>query len=58
MPLDWSLIANVASVVGTVGGLLFVWWRVRPYQASIPSFGGLWGFALAKKKPFDLPHGP
>jgi hypothetical protein len=29
MPLDWSLIANVASVVGTVGGLLFVWWQVR-----------------------------
>ncbi len=31
---------------------------VRPYQASVPSFGGVWGFALAKKKPFDVPHGP
>jgi hypothetical protein len=29
MSLNWSLIANVASVVGTVGGLLFVWWQVR-----------------------------
>jgi hypothetical protein len=29
MSLDWSLMANVASVVGTVGGLLFVWWQVR-----------------------------
>jgi hypothetical protein len=29
MSLDWSLVANVASVVGTVGGLLFVWWQVR-----------------------------
>ncbi len=29
MSVDWSLVANVASVVGTVGGLLFVWWQVR-----------------------------
>jgi hypothetical protein len=29
MSLDWSLVANVASVVGTVGGLLLVWWKVR-----------------------------
>jgi hypothetical protein len=29
MSIDWSLVANVASVVGTVGGLLFVWWQVR-----------------------------
>jgi hypothetical protein len=29
MSVDWSLVANVASVVGTVGGLLLVWWKVR-----------------------------
>ena len=29
MSIDCSLVANVASVVGTVGGLLFVWWQVR-----------------------------
>jgi hypothetical protein len=30
MSIDfWSLVANVASVIGTVGGLLFVWWQVR-----------------------------
>jgi hypothetical protein len=29
MSLDWSLVANLAQVVGTVGGLLFVWWQVR-----------------------------
>jgi spermidine synthase len=27
---------------------------VRPYHAGIPSFG-IWGFALAALKPFDLP---
>lgn len=31
---------------------------VRPYQASVPSFGGVWGYALAKKGPFDAPAGP
>jgi spermidine synthase len=30
---------------------------VRPYQASVPSFGGVWGYALAKKGDFDVPHG-
>ena len=29
MNIDWNLVANVVSVVGTVGGLLFVWWQVR-----------------------------
>ncbi|MBY0228139.1 MAG: hypothetical protein K2W96_02545, partial [Gemmataceae bacterium] len=29
---------------------------VRPYQASVPSFG-VWGFALAKKEAFPLPAG-
>jgi hypothetical protein len=29
MSLDWNLLATVAQVIGTVGGLLFVWWQVR-----------------------------
>jgi spermidine synthase len=32
--------------------------HVRPYQASVPTFGGVWGFALAKKKAFAVPRGP
>jgi spermidine synthase len=31
---------------------------VRPYVASVPSFGGVWGFALAKKGPFPTPQDP
>ena len=27
---------------------------VRPYHTTVPSFG-VWGFALAKLKPFDAP---
>jgi spermidine synthase len=26
----------------------------RPYQAAVPSFG-IWGFALARRSPFDPP---
>jgi hypothetical protein len=26
---QWSLVASAAQVIGTVGGLLFVWWQVR-----------------------------
>jgi spermidine synthase len=29
---------------------------VRPYQAAVPSFG-VWGFALARQTPFELPRG-
>jgi spermidine synthase len=29
-------------------------WNARAYQTSVPSFG-IWGFALASPKPFDLP---
>ncbi len=29
---------------------------VRPYQLGMPSFG-IWGFALARKGPFELPRG-
>jgi len=28
---------------------------VRPYQTTVPSFG-VWGFALARLRPFDLPR--
>lgn len=28
--------------------------NVRPYQAAVPSFG-IWGFALARLKPFEVP---
>lgn len=28
--------------------------RVRPYHAAVPSFG-VWGFALCKREPFDVP---
>lgn len=32
--------------------------QVRPYQASVPSFG-IWGFALARLTPFEVPlHAP
>src|SRR5438270_9247515 len=27
---------------------------VRPYHAAVPSFG-VWGFALARREPFDVP---
>jgi spermidine synthase len=30
---------------------------VRPYQTTVPSFG-IWGFALAKREPFDRPDKP
>ena len=28
--------------------------NVRPYQTTVPSFG-VWGFALARREPFDVP---
>ncbi|HEX7807292.1 MAG TPA: polyamine aminopropyltransferase, partial [Thermoanaerobaculia bacterium] len=28
--------------------------HVRPYQTTVPSFG-VWGFALARMQPFDIP---
>jgi spermidine synthase len=32
--------------------------QVKPYQTSVPSFG-IWGYALARLKPFDAPtHAP
>ncbi|HVF49193.1 MAG TPA: polyamine aminopropyltransferase [Pyrinomonadaceae bacterium] len=29
-------------------------YHVRPYQTAVPSFG-IWGFALARRAPFDIP---
>ncbi len=31
--------------------------EVRPYQTAVPSFG-IWGFALAKREPFEAPRAP
>src|ERR1700755_506461 len=32
--------------------------QVRPYYAAVPSFG-VWGFALARRQPFEIPaHAP
>jgi spermidine synthase len=31
--------------------------QVRPYTVGLPSFG-IWGFALARKVPFEIPQGP
>jgi spermidine synthase len=30
--------------------------HVRPYHVAVPSFG-VWGFALARAEPFELPTG-
>src|SRR5688500_14783 len=30
---------------------------VRPYYTAVPSFG-LWGYALARSSPFDIPRSP
>jgi len=38
-------------IIRTIEAAGFV---VRPYQATVPSFG-VWGFALARMQPFDVP---
>jgi spermidine synthase len=38
-------------IIGTLEAAGF---HVRPYQATVPSFG-IWGFALAAAEPFDVP---
>ncbi len=40
----WCIIKTIESVGFTV----------RPYQTAVPSFG-VWGFALAKLQPFEIP---
>src|SRR5690606_22130609 len=41
----WSIIKTLESVGFTV----------HPYQTTVPSFG-VWGYALAKMQPFDVPQ--
>lgn len=41
----WSIIKTLESVGFTV----------HPYQTTVPSFG-VWGYALAKTQPFDVPQ--
>lgn len=43
----WSIIKTLEAVGFTV----------RPYQTTVPSFG-VWGYALAKLQPFEVPHDP
>jgi len=43
----WSIIKTLEAVGFTV----------RPYQTTVPSFG-VWGYALAKQQPFDIPQQP
>jgi len=43
----WCIVDTMESVGFTV----------RPYQTSVPSFG-IWGYALAKLQPFDIPQQP
>ena len=33
-----------------------VGFKVRPYHAAVPSFLGIWGFALAKQSEFEPPR--
>jgi spermidine synthase len=43
----WSIIRTLEAVG----------FHVKPYQTTVPSFG-VWGYALAKLKPFDAPSRP
>ena len=43
----WSIIKTLEAVG----------FNVRPYQTTVPSFG-VWGYALAKQTPFDIPADP
>ena len=42
------------SIIKTLEAAGFV---VRPYQTTVPSFG-VWGYALAKQHPFEIPQQP
>ncbi len=42
------------SIIKTLEAVGFV---VKPYQTTVPTFG-VWGYALAKQKPFDIPAQP
>src|SRR5256885_1334372 len=43
----WCIVATLESVG----------FNVKPYQTTVPSFG-IWGYALAKLRPFDQPSKP
>ena len=43
----WSIIKTLEAAGFTV----------RPYQTTVPSFG-VWGYALAKQQPFEIPQQP
>ena len=43
----WSIIRTLEAVG----------FNVKPYQTTVPSFG-VWGYALAKLQPFDIPATP
>ena len=55
MSVDWSLVTNVASVVGTVGGLLFVWWQVRQIR-EVNAYGLLRDEVKRWNSPEMRPH--
>lgn len=44
---DWTELENFADIVNTLANVFPI---VRPYQAHIPSFNSLWGFASASQK--------
>jgi len=44
---NWTQIANFVDIVNTLANVFPV---VRPYQAHVPSFNSLWGFATASQK--------
>jgi spermidine synthase len=45
--------ATFWCIIGTLEAAGFA---VKPYHAVVPSFGGEWGFALARRVPFELPR--
>jgi len=44
---NWTQIANFVDIVNTLANVFPI---VRPYQAHVPSFNSLWGFATASQK--------
>ncbi|MBA7504400.1 Polyamine aminopropyltransferase [subsurface metagenome] len=44
---DWTELENFVGIVNTMANVFPI---VRPYQAHIPSFNSLWGFASASRK--------
>lgn len=44
---NWTQIADFVDIVNTLANVFPI---VRPYQAHVPSFNSLWGFATASQK--------